>query len=137
MSAKNLFLITVALFASVFFLSSCETQTSLRSEKKLNEQIQAHPWKLVTFKANQAQEDWSFSNGNVYRTIYNDVVPARDTGNYSIDAKLSYSYLTISNYQRTLDKMNARWTIIELTEDQLFIAYKDPASGLSQLEFVK
>ena len=128
----------VSLIIIAILFSACETQTAFRSEKKLNKQIQAHTWKMVKLNPASYEEDWDFTNGTVYRKIYNDngSILDVDTGTYSIDAKLSYSYLTISDFRRELDKLNARWTIVELTDDVLALAYKGSSSGLMQKEFV-
>lgn len=125
--------------ALVVFITSCETNTAFRSEKKLNQQIQAHSWKSVKLNPSAPDEDWTFNNGTVYRTIYNDngSIADADTGAYSIDAKLSYSYLTIRDFRRVIDRLNARWTIVELTDDVMSIAYKEDNTGLMQREFVK
>lgn len=123
-------------------LTSCETQTAFRSEKKLNKQIQAHTWKKVRFSPlniNDRHEDWIFKDGTVVRHIYNldnNSISASDTGSYSIDAKLSHSYLTIRDFKFLDEKLNARWNIVELTDDVLSIAYKEGNSGLYQREFV-
>lgn len=130
---------TIAIVAIVaIFLSSCETQTSFRSEKKLNHQIQAHTWANVKLNPQAMDEDWLFQNGTVYRTIYNDngSVADADTGSYSIDAKLSHSYLTIRDF-RLQHRLNARWNIVELTNSVLAIAYKEDGTGVNQREFVK
>ena len=122
--------------------ASCETQTAFRSEKKLNQQIQAHTWKKIRLSPSNLEdrnEDWIFNNGTVYRLIYdkdNNQIETSDTGTYNIDAKLSYSYLTIRDFKRVLDKLNARWTIVELTDDVMAIAYNDSNTGVVQREFV-
>jgi hypothetical protein len=129
----------IIIAAAAIFISSCETQTAFRSEKKLNKQIQAHTWARVKLQPQALDEDWNFSNGTVYRTIYNDngSIADADTGTYSIDAKLSYSYLTIRDFRREGDRLNARWTIVELTDDVMALAYKSEGTGLMQNEFVK
>ena len=131
--------ITLAsIFILALFVTSCETQTAFRSEKKLNSQIQAHTWMNVKLNPLSLDEDWNFTNGTVYRTIYNDngSVADVDTGSYSIDAKLSYSYLTLRDFRRVNDRLNARWTIVELTDDVMSIAYKEDGTGVFQREFV-
>ncbi|MGI8893542.1 MAG: hypothetical protein ACR2GN_08775 [Bacteroidia bacterium] len=137
MKLKNPAVLMLIAFLAVFFIS-CETQTAFRSEKKLNKQIQAHTWASVKLNQNANDEDWVFSNGTVYRTIYElDGGIKSDTGTYSIDAKLSYSYLTMRDFRRTHDRLDARWTIVELTDDVMALAYKSDITGLVQREFVK
>lgn len=126
----------------VFLGTSCENPTALRSEKKLNQLIQAHTWKKVRLNPsnlNDRNEDWIFSNGTVVRHIFsadNNTIAASDTGSYSVDAKLSQSYLTIRDFKFIDDRLNARWTIVELTEDVMSIAYKESGTGVFQREFV-
>ncbi len=130
---------TITIIAVIaIFISSCETQTAFRSEKKLNQQIQAHTWSSVKLNPQAMDEDWLFQNGTVYRTIYNDngSVADVDTGSYSIDAKLSHTYLTIRDF-RLQHRLNARWNIVELTKSVLAIAYKEAGTGVNQREFVK
>jgi hypothetical protein len=138
MKSSKIAIMIVAVLA-IFISSSCETHTAFRSEKKLNKQIQAHTWASVKLLPGASDEDWVFSNGTVYRTIFNDngTVSDADTGSYSIDAKLSYSYLTIRDFRLVSHKLNARWTIVELTDEVMALAYKSDGSGLKQIEFVK
>ena len=125
------FAVTVALI-----LSSCETNRWFQSEDSLNAKIQTG-WNKIRINPNAFVEQWRFNEGKVYRLIGPLLTPADiDTGNYSVSTSLNKAYLTINDFKRVEDKLNAKWEILELNGGILFIATDhDGSTGLQQLEF--
>ena len=124
--------------AAAVLFSACESNRWFQSEDKLRSKIQT-TWNKVLIPSTLPTEEWTFKEGKVYRlqgtqvdTIFIDV------GNYSVSTSLTKAYLSISDFSRTADKLNAKWEIIELDKGLLYIATDhDGASGLLQREFTE
>ncbi len=121
---NSFFIIIIALL-----FAGCESQTAFRSEKTLKKQIQG-TWTLVPpYVSGGAFEEITFIEG----AFYINSSSGKDTGYYSIDAKLSYSYLEMSELGGGFNYYNTTWTIVELTNDFLYLANDNAL----QREFIK
>ncbi len=145
---KNLFLIASGLM--LIFLSGCENNDLLLSEKKLNSKIQK-TWKIVSpSPSSDYSETWSFQGGSV--TIINRTTTTSGAdstitngGSYSIDAKFSKAYVTISGFNYTgvirsgfeSKVLNRKWTIVELDNGIMYLSGTDDNGIIRSMEFVE
>jgi hypothetical protein len=145
---KNLFLLASGLM--LIFLSGCENNDLLLSEKKLNSKIQK-TWKIVSpSPSSDYSETWSFQGGSV--TIINKVVSSTGVdstvtngGSYSIDAKFSKAYVNISNFNYVgyiksgfeAKVLNRKWTIVELDNGIMYLSGVDDNGIIRSMEFVE
>lgn len=140
---KNLLLLTAGVV--LIFLSGCENNDLLLSEKKLNSKIQKD-WKIVSPSPSiDKREIWSFSNGDVsIRYVDNDTIYSA-TGSYAIDAKATKSYLNISNFSYVgvinsgffANDLNRRWTIVELEGGIMYLSGVDDKGNIRSMEYVE
>jgi hypothetical protein len=140
---KNLLLLTAG--AVLIFLSGCENNDLLLSEKKLNSKIQ-RDWKIVSPSPSiDERETWSFSNGSVNIRFSDNDSLYTVTGNYSIDAKASKSYLNFSGFSfpRILNSgffdydLNRRWTIVELEGGVMYLSGVDDRGNIRSMEYIE
>lgn len=129
-------------------LTSCERNDLLLSEDKLNEKIQKS-WKVLNGYNTDSEETWSFADGTVSLSWSNDRGDHTITGTYSIDARLANAYVKLDNfsfdfkttgltnsYFKDVD-LNRAWTIVELSNDVLFLSATDDRGAIRSIEFLK
>ncbi|MEO8147684.1 MAG: hypothetical protein ABI723_08615 [Bacteroidia bacterium] len=129
-------------------LSSCETNTFLKSKKKLNSELQgywspAYGTSQYGTTANNNKVLWYFKDGEVFilRTddTGNDV--SIDNGHYSFQNKLDQDYLTIEDLKsveyNSMYGFNIKWNLIDLGKNTLDIAGQPHNSGRIEIEFKK
>lgn len=134
---KNLLRVFL-LFIFVMASSSCD-ELIFKSEKKIKQEIQG-VWENILLNQMQSREYWALENGNIYLLELNGAkFDTIDKGFYSIDAKLSKAYIDIRDFtsiQAQLSDYNARWSIIELGDDVLYLTTRQ-SGGLLQKEFLR
>lgn len=140
---KNILLIGVVLTG--LFLAGCENNEILLSEKKLNSELNG-TWKIIAPRpVPDFDELWTFGGGATSISSKKGSVNIIATGNYSVDAKFSKAYITLSGYSFnsrlysnfTAADLNRKWTLVELSEDVLYISATDDAGAIRSIEFVK
>ena len=143
---KNILLLCVFLSGIIF--TGCENNEILLSEKKLNSELNG-TWKIVAPRPSvDFTETWVFGGGAITVSSKKDNTPARvATGNYSVDAKFSKAYISLSSFNFpdnqplhsgfTAGVLNRRWTLVELQDGVLYISATDDAGAIRSLEFVK
>lgn len=141
---KNILLVFV--FLSGLFFSGCENNEILLSEKKLKEEIKG-TWKIVAPRPSaDFVETWVFENGaNTVASQKANSPNMNATGNYSIDAKFSKAYISLSGFTFTgrlhsgftAADLNRKWTLVELSDDVLYISATDDAGAIRSMEFAK
>lgn len=129
-------------------LTSCERNDLLLSEDKLNEKIQKS-WKLLNGYNTDSEETWSFADGTVSLSWSNDRGDHTITGTYSIDARFSTAYVKLDNFSFIVDSLgytnssftaadlNRAWTIVELSDDVLFLSATDDQGNIRSIEYLK
>ena len=141
---KNLFLLASGLM--LIFLSGCENNDLLLSEKKLNSKIQK-TWKIVSPSPSiDARENWSFANGSITinGTDKNGTSYA-ETGTYNVDAKMTKAYVYIDQFHFSQvlpsgfesEVLNRRWTIVELDNGIMYLSGVDNNGVIRSMEFVE
>ena len=152
------------LLAAIMFVYGCENFDWFRSESTMKKQIQG-TWVRDFLTDTAAVETWTFKDGklNVLRNLVgyhcisqtscdfgntdlnktdgNDTI-VLDSGGYSIDAKLTVSYLKTTDLKAIgQDNYNFKWTIIQIDNKILELAADDAeregGAGVIQREFVK
>jgi hypothetical protein len=140
---KNLFLLASGLM--LIFLSGCENNDLLLSEKKLNSKIQK-TWKIVSpSPIIDAHENWNFSNGSLAINFQKNGVDTTVVGSYSIDAKMTKAYVTLSSFYYnnqvashwTAKELNRKWTIVELDNGIMYLSGVDDNGVIRSMEFVE
>ena len=141
---KNIILVFV--FLTGLFLSGCENNEILLSEKKLNQEITG-TWKIVAPRPSaDFVETWIFENGaNTVSSSNANSPNLNATGGYSIDAKFSKAYISLSGFSFsgrlhsgfTAADLNRKWTLVELSESVLYISATDDGGAIRSMEFVK
>ncbi|HKR03075.1 MAG TPA: hypothetical protein VJY62_00460 [Bacteroidia bacterium] len=157
---------TITFFTAVMFFYSCENFDWFRSEDTMNKQIQG-TWSREFLTNNQKVELWTFKEGrlkvfsydlapydtnckyttgncdeglyDVNRKDGNDTL-ILDSGSYSIDAKLTVSYLKTNELVSNGVEYNYtyKWTIIQIDDKILeLVADRKDAAGNIQREFEK
>lgn len=140
-------ILLMCVFLTGMFLSGCENNEILLSEKKLNSELNG-TWKIVAPRPTpDFTETWSFGEGltAVTSTKTSTSSNVSTSGSYSIDAKFSKAYINLSGYSFngslnsgfTAADLNRKWTLVELSEDVLYISAKDDRGAIRSLEFVK
>lgn len=149
----------VSIIFVVLFLSSCEENMWLRSEKKVRNELEGN-WNRLSMTKNVIKiETWSFKDGVVVITE-TEMVPNNlddgfkdlntsdgldtvtiDVGNFSLDTKLNNVFLRLSELEKNVVEsakqgLNAKWTIVDIDKNLLFIA-ADNGSAIIQREFEK
>ena len=118
---------------------SCGDNLLFKSEKKIKQEVQG-VWENILLNQMQSREYWALENGNIYLLELNgNKFDTIDAGQYSIDAKLAKAYIDIRDFTSTqalLSDYNSRWSIIELTDDLLYITTRQ-SGGLLQKEFLR
>jgi len=140
---KNLLLLTAGMV--LIFLSGCENNDLLLSEKKLNSKIQKD-WKIVSpSPSSDKREIWSFSNGSIaIRYTDNDTINTT-SGTYSVDARTVKSYVNINgfDYYGSTNSgfyskdLNRKWTIVELDNGIMYLSGIDDRGTIRSMEFVE
>lgn len=135
------------LFAGMilFTMNSCENKQWLQSEKKLKKEIQGS-WQRIYASPSieNKYEHWIFSDGTLYitkRTI-DGSIDTTDIGKYRIDATMFEPFLITSDLEQNvpnvaMEKLNGKWSIVELDGGILYIAHHPDNSGAIQREFIK
>lgn len=140
---KHLFLLASGLI--LIFLSGCENNDLLLSEKKLNSKIQT-TWKIVSPSPNiDAHENWSFANGNLTIRFNKSGIDTSVVGTYSVDAKMSKAYVTLGNFGYAnqiashwkASELNRRWTIVELDNGIMYLSGIDDNGVIRSMEFIE
>jgi hypothetical protein len=140
---KNLLLLTAGVV--LIFLSGCENNDLLLSEKKLNSKIQKD-WRIVSpSPAIDKREIWSFANGGVkIQYTKNDSIYSVP-GNYVIDARATKSYVSITDFTFTnylnsgftAADLNRKWTIVELEGGVMYLSGIDDRGNIRSIEFIE
>jgi hypothetical protein len=129
-------------------LTSCERNDLLLSEDKLNEKIQKS-WKVLNGYNTDSQEIWSFSDGTVSVSWSNERGDHTVTGTYSIDARFSNAFVKLNDFSFVVDSLgytnssftatdlNRAWTIVELSNDVLFLSATDNQGNIRSIEYLK
>ncbi len=140
---KNLFLLASGLM--LIFLSSCENNDLLLSEKKLNSKIQK-TWKIVSPSPDiDAHENWTFANGSLAIHFQKNGIDTTVVGAYSIDAKMTNAYVSLGSFgyinqiasHWTAQELNRKWTIVELDNGIMYFSGVDDNGIIRSMEFVE
>ncbi|HNQ12743.1 MAG TPA: hypothetical protein PKH65_04145 [Bacteroidia bacterium] len=129
----------------ILSFSSCENKQWLQSEKKLKKEIQGS-WQRIYASPSieNRYEHWIFNDGAIYITKRNTdgSIDTTDHGKYRIDATMFEPFLITSDLEQhvpnvSMEKLNGKWTIVELEDGILYIAHQPENSGVIQREFIK
>jgi hypothetical protein len=140
---KIILMITVVLTG--IFLTGCENNEILLSEKKLNNELNG-TWKIVAPRPSvDFTETWIFSSGATSVSSSKNSTSINVGGRYSVDAKFSKAYIDLSGYSFnsmlysgfTASDLNRKWTLVELSDDILYISATDDRGAIRSIEFVK
>ncbi len=123
----------IKIYFSLFIIStlitSCEKNTYFQSEKKVAQKIQK-TWVLYSVSESQAPEEWSFSNGKVYRiSTANGMRDTIDIGNYEVYTTLSDAFVSISSFKMATSHLNTTFTITDIDEEILVLFGNDEING--------
>lgn len=132
-SVKKIFsLISILVFViAIVSISSCQ--------KKKEDRL-ANTWKLVKISKDTLvdyYETWSFDGSDLLILRRNDVLSTFDTmstGTYSVDAKLSKTFMEMDGMESTF--YNGKWQILTLNEDILIMLNESNGNWIYR-EFVK
>lgn len=120
-------------------MTSCESNTLLRSESKLNQRIQA-TWQVEIRPLSDPNglEDWIFSNNSFFVIRYiNNVADTVNTGAYAISTTWSKSYMMVSGVIPTNPELETKWEILILDDKTLSMTRTYGGGGGSTYEFTK
>ena len=140
---KNILLICLLLGGLI--LPSCENNEILLSEKKLKSELQG-TWKIVSPRpVDDFIEYWTFSDGTVTITSTRNASNLTSTGTYSVDAKFSKAYISLSSFTFAnfiysgfdADDLNRRWTLVELNDGVLYLSATDSNGAIRSIEYIK
>jgi hypothetical protein len=140
---KNILLIGVILTG--MFLAGCENNEILLSEKKLNSELNG-TWKIVAPRPSvDFIETWVFGDGATSVSSSKNNSSLNVNGKYSVDAKFSKAYIDLSGYNFnsmlysgfTATDLNRKWTLVELSDNVLYISATDDRGAIRSIEFVK
>jgi hypothetical protein len=152
------------IFAAIMFVYSCENFDWFRSESTMKKQVQG-TWVRDFLTDTAAVELWTFKDGKLQvlrnligyhcdtpypcdfgntdlnKTDGNDTI-VLDSGSYSVDAKLTVSYLKTSDLKAIGENnYNYKWTIVQIDNKILELAAdgaeRTGGAGVIQREFVK
>jgi hypothetical protein len=131
------YLVFIALFCFTLIFSGCESNNMLKSQKKMEEDIQ-HTWELVSYSPGPPTEEWIFVDGTLLRNLLkpDGTIADSDTATYLIETKVSEALLIVSGFKRLSDKLNGTWSLIQLDEKILMMAVEHNNTGLIIKEFV-
>ncbi len=140
-------LYTLTLLIVIGSITGCDNFDLLLSEKKLNSKIQK-TWKYVLPKADDVNktEAWTFKDGKVYLHIKTSNFDTTYLGRYSVDARFSKAYVSLSDFTyvgNTLNSqvssvnLNRRWDLVELENSVFYISSTTNSGTLQSLEFIE
>lgn len=125
------------LLAIIFISIGCESSQWFQSEGKLKRKIQG-TWKRQFLTFTDYEEDWIFREGalNIER-IKNNITSPIDSGSYNVDAKLTAAYVWIEGLSAdsSLIEYNRKWTIVECSDDVLYLVTDGSKGSILQREF--